>query len=63
MRSFSAARNEVLKIGRVSGGGTETVLTLTLTGNPVCADGEAGVRAALERAGLLLPNLETLTCC
>ena len=62
---FSAARNEITKIGRVSGGGTDTVTYLGLGGNPLCAsDGEGGaqgaVKRALDRAGLKLPMLETL---
>jgi hypothetical protein len=63
---FSATRNEITKIGRVSGGGTDTVTYLGLGANPVCAsDGNEGgaegaVKRALDRAGLKLPMLETL---
>ena len=63
---FSAARNDITKIGRVSGGGTDTVTCLGLAGNPLCADdggdggAEGAVQRALERAGLKLPMLTTL---
>lgn len=69
---FSSARNDIIKIGRVSGGGTDTVTHVDLSGNPICDDdgGEGGadgaVQRALDRAGLKLPKLtklETLVPC